>query len=123
MELTTLEFRELDGFQNGFLKCFRLNSFSSLLVNSCQFCRKREEVDDDKEAKARNQQQQQQNRSTGPVDGVHQRAQAGAVDRPVDRRRRTVDRPVDRLTLPNSRLGTVDWHGRPGLGSVARSTD
>jgi len=55
--------------------------------------------------------------------GVHQRAQAGAVDRPVDRRRRTVDRPVDRLTLPNSRLGTVDWHGRPGLGSVDRPVD
>ena len=44
---------------------------------------------------------------------VHQRAQAAAVDRPVDRRRRAVDRPVDRLTLPNSQLGTVDRHGRP----------
>ena len=40
---------------------------------------------------------------------VHQRAQAVVVDR----RRRAVDRPVDRLTLPNSRLGTVDRHGRP----------
>ena len=49
---------------------------------------------------------------------VHQHAQAGAVDRPVDRRRRTVDRPVDRLTLPNSWLGMVDRHGRPALGSV-----
>ena len=55
-------------------------------------CRKREEVeevDDDKEANAKNQQQSYW--STG----VHQRAQAGAVDRPVDRRRRIVDRPVD----------------------------
>ena len=75
-------------------------------------CRKREEVeevDDDKEANAKNQQQQQSYRSTG----VHQRAQAVAVNLPVDR-------PIDRLTLPNSRLGTVDRHGRPVLGSVDR---
>ena len=59
------------------------------------------------------------NRSTS----VHQRAQAVAVDRPVDLRRRTVDRPVDRLTLPNSRLGTVDRYGRLGLGSVGQPVD
>jgi len=65
-------------------------------------------------------------RTTGRPDrstGVHQRAQGVAVDRPVDRRRRTVDRSVDRLTLPNSRLGTVDRHGRAGLGSVDRPVD
>ena len=51
--------------------------------------------------------------------GVHQLVQAVAVDRLVDRRRRTVDRPVDRLTLPNSRLGTVDR----GLGRLTGTVD
>ena len=102
------------------------------LVDAGIYCRKREEVeevDDDKEPK--NQQQQQQgissssSSSSGTVDragrplctNVHR---AAAVDRPVDRRRRAVDRPVDRLTLPNSRLGTVD---RCLDRSTDRSTD
>ena len=71
---------------------------------------------------AGNQQQQQHGRPDRST-VMHQRAQAVAVDRPVDRRRRAVDRPVDRLTLPNSRLGTVDRHRRPVLGSVDRPVD
>ena len=70
--------------------------------------------------KPRRRRNSSRHRSTGRSTGVHQRAQAIAVDRPVDRRRRTVDRPVDRLTWPYSRLGAVDRHGRPGLGLVDR---
>jgi len=75
--------------------------------------RQQGDKEEESAAAAGNQQQQQHGR---PVRStvVHQRAQVVAVDRPVDRRRRAVDRPVDRLTLPNSRLGTVDRHGRPG---------
>ena len=53
-------------------------------------------------------------RSTGRSTVVHQRAKPVAVDR-----------PVYRLTLPNSRLGTVDRHGRPArsTGGLGRSTD
>ena len=51
-------------------------------------------------------------RSTGRSTGMHQRAQAIPVDR-----------PVDRLTRLCSRAGAVDRRSRPGLGPVDRQTD
>ena len=73
--------------------------------------RQQGDKEEESAAAAGNQQQQQHGR---PVRStvVHQRAQVVAVDR-----------PVDRLTLPSSRLGTVDRHGRPVLGLVDRPVD
>ena len=81
-------------------------------------CRKREEVARRsrksttirKQRRISNSSSSSRTGRRGQSTGVHQRAQAVAVDR----RRRAVNRPVDRLTLPNSRLGTVDRLGRPG---------
>ena len=83
--------------------------------------RERKSTIENKEPKKRNQQQQHGRPDRSTV--VHQRAQAVVVDRPVDRRRRAVDCQIDRLTLPNSRLDTVDRRGRPMLGSVDRPVD
>ena len=91
-------------------------------------CRKRrgevEEVDDDPEI----QQQQQQHGRPGRSTAARKQQQQQWNGRPgrstvVHNEVVAVDRPVDRLKVPNSRLGTVDRHGRPVPRSVDRTVD